>query len=84
MPIALPMTGMRSRSPWLAIASGEKVAEGTGVKHRHPALPAMGCPVMREVAALAECCEVSGSVVAGVLVEMGGGEDDIGRGQWQG
>ena len=44
----------------------------------------MGCPVMREVAALAECCEISGSVVAGVLVEMGGGEDDIGRGQWQG
>ena len=46
-------------------------------------MPAMRCPVMGEVAALAECCEVSGSVVAGVLVEMGGGEDDIGRRQGQ-
>ena len=44
----------------------------------------MRCPVMGEVAALAKRREISGSVVAGVLVEMGGGEDDIGRLQGKG
>ena len=38
----------------------------------------MSCPVMREMAALAECREIPGMVIAGVLVEMSGGEHDIG------
>jgi len=71
----------REKSPPFGIASGEKVAERPGVKHRRPPLPAMRCPVMGEVAALAERREISGSVVAGVLIEMGGGEDDEGQGQ---
>ncbi len=44
----------------------------------------MSCPVMGEMAALAERSQISGMVVAGVLVEMGGGKDDIGRLQGQG
>ncbi len=39
---------------------------------------------MGEVAALAERGEVAASVVAGVLVEMSGGKDDVGRSQGQG
>ena len=84
MPVAVPMTGMRPRSPLLEIASCEKVAEGTGIKHRCPPLPAMRCPVMSEMTALTKRSEVLGIVVARILVEMSGGEDDIGRRQGQG
>lgn len=44
----------------------------------------MGCTIMREMTALAERREISGIVVARILVEMSGGEDDIGRRQGQG
>ena len=83
-PVAVLMICMRLRSPLFGTAPCEKVAERTGIKHRRPPLPAMRNPVMGEMAALAERSQVSGSVVAGVLVEMRGGKDDIGRRQGQG
>ena len=41
-------------------------------------------PIMGEVTALTERRQVAGIVVAGVLVEMSGSKDDIGRAQGQG
>ena len=78
------LSGIDLCLPQLGVASSEQVAERTRVKHRCPPLPAMRCPVMSEMTALTKRRQVSGIVVARILVEMSGGEDDIGRRQGQG
>ena len=62
----------------------EQVAQGAEPEHLAPAPPAVLLPVMEHVAPLAECCEVAGPVVAGVVIQVCAGQDHAGDGEMRG